>query len=164
VPHEPPTLATYLGVVLTSDSDGEIVKAARVARKFMKAAGLDWHDIAPALEQRGKLLEAAKTLKAERDQALAENARLKQLQQANGTSNTFAAQLWQTAGMPPTVDNRHAVWLLDLAAQSRCHLTSKESDFVASCARRRRLSDPMRDWLQDLVRQAIARTGEAPPP
>jgi hypothetical protein len=164
VPHEPPTLATYLGIVLTSDSDSEIAKAARVARKLMKAAGPDWHDIAQALEQRGKLLEAAKTLKAERDHLLGEVERLKQLSQANGAGNSFAAQLWQTAGMPTTVDNKSALWLLDLHTRGHIRLTPKEEDLVNSCATRRRLSDAQREWLGDIVRNAVARTGMTPPP
>jgi hypothetical protein len=163
VPHEPPTLATYLGIVLTSDSDTEIAKAARIARKFMKAAGLDWHDVAQALEQRGKLLEAAKTLKAERDFLLAETERLKR-SQANGAGNSFAAQLWQTAGMPTTVDNKSALWLLDLHAEGHVRLTPKEQGLVNSCATRRRLSDAQREWLGDIVRNSVARTGMTPPP
>jgi hypothetical protein len=165
VPDASSRLTTLLAIVLTSDAAGEITNAAHAAQKLLKAEGLSWHDVAQALEQRGKLLEAAKTLKTERDHLLAENERLKRLQQVNGNSgNAFAAQLWQPAGMPLSVDNRHAAWLLDLVAQGRFHLTPKESDFATSCASRRRLSDAMRDWLQDLVRKAIARTGEAPPP
>jgi hypothetical protein len=161
---EKPSLGNFLGVMLTSDSDSEIVMAARQARKLLKAEGLRWHVVPEALEQRDKLLEAAKKLKAERDQALAERDRLKQLQQANGAGNSFASQLWAPAGMPLSVDNKHAVWLLDLHAQGRHHLTPKEEGLVNSCATRRRLSDPQRNWLTDIVRNAVRRTGMTPPP
>jgi hypothetical protein len=157
-------LATLLAMMLTSAMDGEVLAARRQLQKVLKAAGLSGNDIAQAVEQRGKLLAAAKELKAERDQALGEVERLKRLQQANGADSSFAQQLWQPAGMPATVDNRHAQWLLDLDAQGRIYLSQKENDFVTSCVTRRRLTEPMRESLQDLVRKAIARTGEAPPP
>jgi hypothetical protein len=163
VPHESPSLGTYLAIVLSSTSENEVAMAVRQLRKLAMAAGLDGHDIAKAVEHRGKLLEAAQTLKTERDDLLGEVERLKQLSHANGAGNSFAGQLWQTASMPATVDNRHAGWLAGLRDQGRIYLTTKESDFVDSCAGRRRLTEPMCDWLQDLVRNAIARTGEAPP-
>jgi hypothetical protein len=66
--------------------------------------------------------------------------------------------------MPLSVDNKSAVWLLDLHAQGHIRLTPKEEGLVNSCANRRRLSDAQRDWLGDIVRNAIARTGMTPPP
>jgi hypothetical protein len=168
VAHDPPGLGTYLAIMLTSTADTEVIMAARQLRKLMTALGIDAHDVAQAVELHGKLLEiieSAKTLKSERDHALTEIERLQRLQHgANGAPHGFAARLWQDTGMPTSVDNKTAQWLLDLAAQGRVFLTDKENPFVTSCATRRRLTDPMRDWLRDIVRHAIARTGEAPPP
>ena len=161
---EKPSFSTFLGIVLTSNADSEIAAAARQARRLLKAEGLSWHDVGQAIEQRRRLLEAAKALKSERDELLAENTRLKSLQQANGAGSFFAQQLWQPAGMPLSVDNKAAMWVLDLHAQGRVHLTSKEEDFVTSCARRRRLSDLQREWLEGIVKAAINRTGITPPP
>ena len=171
--HEKPGLGTFLSIMLSSDVDNQIVIAARQVRKLLKAEGLDGHDVARALEQRNKLLEAAeqrdklleaaKRLKAERDQLQAENERLNRLQHANGAGNGFAQQLWQTAGVLLTVSNKAASWLLGLQAQGHIHLTAKESDFVNSCARRRRLTQNQEPWLHDLVDRAIAR-GFTPPP
>ena len=69
-------LTTLLAIILTSTADGEITNAAHAAQRLLKAEGLSWHDVAQALEQRGKLLEAAKALKDERDRLKAENERL----------------------------------------------------------------------------------------
>jgi hypothetical protein len=157
-------LATFLAIMLSSNADGEILQAARQARKLLKADGHTGNDVAKAITDYNNLFEAFQKTKADRDQWRGEVERLKRLSQADGAGNSFAGQQWQTAGMPLSVDNRHAAWLSALASRGAIHLTGKEVDFVDSCARRRRLTEPRRDWLQDLVRNAVARTGEAPPP
>lgn len=164
MPHEPPSLGTYLAIILSSTSDNEVAMAVRQLRKLAKAAGIDGHDISKAIEQRARLLEAARALRDERDALASENGRLKRLSHANGADNGFAQQLWAPAGLPTTVDNRHAQWLLDLEAQARFYLTAKEKDFLGSCATRHRLTAAMKDWLMDITRRAAHRTGEAPPP
>jgi len=133
-----------------------VVDALEQCEKF------GWQGVAEVFERNDKLLEVSRALKAERDQALLENARLKR--QANGVGNALAQQLWQSAGMSITIGNRHAQWLLDLHAQGRLHLTAKEADFVQSCARRARLSERQQAWLKDITEHAIARTGETPLP
>lgn len=161
------TIEHWLRVILTSDKVGKIEAAARRAKKLLEAEGLDGHDVATAFEQRGKfvkLLEAAKTFKTERDQLQIEVDRLKQRQQPVNGNGTLAQALWQPVGMPLNVENRHAVWVLNLVVQGRHHLMDRESDFLTSCASRRRLSEAQRNWLQDIVRKAINRTGETPPP
>lgn len=159
----------YLGIALSSDSEGEAEVALRQMRKLIKAENIAWHDVVAAVEQRavlgklGEVIERARALKTERDAALAEVDRLTRLQ-ADGHSNSFAAQLWQTPGMPLTVDNRTAKWVLDLVAQGRHQLTPKELGLCQSCAMRRNLSEKQRNWLRDIIQVAVARTGLTPPP
>jgi len=161
--HEKPGLGTFLSIMLSSNSDTEVIMAARQARKLLKAEGRSGNDVAQALERRDQLLEAARQLKAERDQLLGENERLKRLQQSNGADSSFAQALWQPAGMPASVDNRTAQWLLNLDQQGRIHLTRKETGLVQSCASRRRLSQAQREWLRDITANAVGRTGQTPP-
>jgi hypothetical protein len=147
--------------MIGSTHEGEAAAAMRTASVLLKKAGLTWTDVGQALVQRGKLLDAAKGLAAERDAALAEVERLQRLNRGNGADGALSAALWIDTRMPRTVENRHAAWVQGLGM----HLTEKETGFLDSCANRRgRLSPAQRDWLQDLVRRAIARTGQAPPP
>jgi hypothetical protein len=155
-------LVVMIGM-LSSDQEGERHSALRKIAPLLKKLKLTWVDIGLALMQREKLLAAAKALQAERDQALAEVERLRRNASTNGGS--LAQTLWQDASLPRSIENRHAQWLLDLAGQGRIHLTSKEADFVQRCAGwRGRLTQNQRPWLEDLLRQTIARTGQAPPP
>jgi hypothetical protein len=63
--------------------------------------------------------------------------------------------------MPRSVESRHAQWVLSLGI----YLAPKEIDFLGSCARwRGPLRPAQRDWLQDIIRRAVDRTGQPPPP
>jgi len=137
-------------------NDGHTVNAVRAADVMLKRAGLSWSDVGQALVQREMLLTAAKQLRVERDQALARVQELTKQNQANGGG--FAQQMWQPAGLPASVENRHAQWVLDLAGQGHCRVSEKEEDFLKSCAKRSRLTDPMKDWLRDIIRRAAQTT------
>jgi len=146
--------------------DDQILNAVRAADKLLKNHGLRWVDVGQALVQRDKaeqrasaLLDAGETLARERDVLSAELERLRRNASANGGG--ALAQAWVDTSTPRTVESRHAAWLLGLGR----HFTQKETDFLNSCARRRGpLSPAMRDWLSDLVRTTVARTGMSPPP
>jgi hypothetical protein len=139
--------------------EGQTLSAVRAADVMLKKAGLSWSDVGQALVQRFELLNAAEKLQAERDAALREVERLKRI---NGNGDgTLAQALWVDTSTPRTIESKHATWLLGLG----CHFTQKETDFLNNCVRRRgRLTPAMRDWLQDLVRNTVARTGQTPPP
>jgi hypothetical protein len=141
-------------------NEGHTVNAVRAADVMLKRAGLKWSDVGQALVQREKLLAAAKQLQTERDALRAENERLNRLRRDND-GGTLAQAPWVDTGTPRTIESRHAEWLLGLGR----YFTERETDFLNSCARRRgRLSPAQRDWLTDLVRDTVARTGQAPPP
>jgi hypothetical protein len=157
-------LAKVLGR-LGSDQAGERDNAARTANKMIRDAGMVWADFIEAAvrreeaeERASKIYDAAQRLVAERDQARAE---LERLRAANGRGGgTLAQALWQDTGVPRTPENRHAEWLLNLGV----YLAPRERGFVERCARwRGPLTPAMRPWLEDLIRRAIARTGQAPP-
>jgi hypothetical protein len=151
-------LAAAIGM-LGSNHEGERLAALRGVAAQLKKLNLSWVDIGQAVVQREQLLAAAKQLQAERDAALHEAARLKH--HLNGDGGGALAQAWTDTGTPRTVESRHAAWLLGLGR----YFTQKEIDFLNSCARRRGpLSPAQRDWLSDLVRTTVARTGQAPPP
>jgi hypothetical protein len=155
-------LVAMIGL-LASDQEGERHSALRKIAPLLKKLKLTWIDIGLALMQRERLLAAAQQLQAERDQALVEVERLRRNANANG-GGSLAQALWQDTAMPRSIENKHAQWLLDLAGQGRLHLTSKEADFVQRCANwRGRLTPNQRPWLEDILRQAVARTGQAPP-
>jgi len=150
-------LVVMIGM-LGSFHEGERLNTLGKIPSLLKKLGLSWTDIGLALTQREKLLAAAKQLQAERDAALHEAARLKH---SNSDGGGALAQAWTDTSTPRTVESRHAAWLLGLGR----HFTQKETDFLNSCARRRGpLSPAQRDWLSDLVRTTVARTGQAPPP
>jgi len=157
-------LAAMLGM-MGSDGDGEVLNAARMANRMIRAAGMVWADFILAAEQRdqaeeraGKIYDAAVQLQHERDQARGE---LQRLREANGHGGgTLAAALWQDTTMPRTVENKHAEWVLSVGI----YLSPKERRFVESCARwRGPLTPNQRPWLEDLIRRASARTGQTPP-
>jgi hypothetical protein len=157
-------LAAVLGM-MGSHGHGEILNAARLANRMIRDAGMVWADFIEAAqrceeaeERAGKLFDAAQQLARERDQARAEAQRLRE---ANGRGGTLAAALWLDTAMPRTVENKHAEWVLGLGI----YLTPKERDFLGNCARwRGSLTANQRPWLEDLIRRAVARTGQAPPP
>ena len=158
-------LAAVLGMT-GSNGDGEVLNAAKMANRLIRAAGMEWADFIEAAKQRdqaeeraGKLHDAAVLLQRERDQARAE---LERLRKANGSGGgTLAQALWVDTGMPRSVESRHAQWVLSLGI----YLAPKEIDFLGSCARwRGPLRPAQRDWLQDIIRRAVDRTGQPPPP
>jgi hypothetical protein len=150
-------LVAMIGM-LGSSYEGEALAALRMVAPLLEKLGLSWVDVGQALVQREKLLAAASQLQAERDEALREVARVKRL---NGNGGGTLAQAWVDTGTPRSVESKHAAWLLGLGV----HFSQKEIDFLNNCARRRGpLSPAMRDWLADLVRNAVLRTGQAPPP
>jgi hypothetical protein len=154
-------LATMVDIVLTSEHQGEIDSAIRQARRLAKESKLRAADLVEAVEQRFKILDAAKGLSDEVDRLRVENERLKK--SANG-GGTLAQALWQDTNMPQTVSNRSAQWALDLAGQGAVYLMEKETDFLSSCARRRVLTPRQQDWLKDIVAMVTRRTGQMPPP
>jgi hypothetical protein len=155
-------LAVMLDIVATTDHPGEAEVALRKAVRLIRKAGLRGSDFIAAMTERDRALDLVRQYAARLDQLEAANQRLRE---ANGHSGgTLAQALWQDAGMPRTVESRHAQWALALEAQGGIHLTSKEINFLGSCSRRSRLSQAQQNWLQDIIRNAIARTGQAPPP
>jgi hypothetical protein len=144
--------------------DDQVLNAVRAADKLLKDHDLRWVDVGQALVQRFDLLDAAQKLAQECDALRSEVERLRRDANANG-GGSLGQALWQDTTMPRSVENKHAQWLLDLAGRGRIHLTSREAGFVQRCAGwRGRLTLPMQDWLKDILRHTIARTGEAPPP
>jgi hypothetical protein len=157
-------LAVLLDIAVTSDHEGEATNAWRRARSMMRQAGLHSADLIEAMLERDRALDTLAKYSARLDQLEGENQRLRNLNGAQPASGTLGAQIWHDAGIPRTATNRHAEWLLNLEMQGRLHLTSKEIDFLGSCSRRSRLSQAQQEWLQDILRTAIARTGQTPPP
>jgi hypothetical protein len=154
-----------VGERMASPFDGEALTAARLFIGMIRAAGMMCADFIEAgrlceeaEERAGKIYDAAVQLQRERDQARAE---LQRLREANGHGGgTLAQPLWQDTTMPRTIENRQAEWLLSLGI----YLSPRERSFVESCARWRGLLTPnQRPWLEDLIRRAVARTGQAPP-
>lgn len=155
--------AAMLDIAATSDQAGEAESALRKAVQLMRKAKLRGSDFVAAMVERDRALDALVKYEARLDAVEAENKRLR----ANGNGangGTLAQALWQDAGMPVTVESRHAQWVIALEAQHRVHLTAAELSFLGSCSRRARLSPKMQDWLQAIVRNAVSRTGQAPPP
>jgi hypothetical protein len=151
---------------LGSTHAGEGINALqKVTPEELGKFGLtSWTDVGVALVQRFKLLEAAQELAQERDALRSEVERLRHNASAHG-GGSLGQALWQDTSLPSSIENRHAQWLLDLAGQGCIHLTAKEAGFVQRCAGwRGRLTPNQRPWLEDLLRQTIARTGQAPPP
>jgi hypothetical protein len=152
-----------LDVAVTSNQAGEAENALRAAIQLLRKARLRASDFIGAMIERDRALDALAKYEAKLTALEAENQRLHARVDTQSAS-TLAQALWQDAGMPCTVESRHAQWALDLGAQDRIHLTAKETDFLGSCNRRSRLSQAQQSWLQDILRDAIARTGQAPPP
>ena len=151
-------LAVLLDMVITSNQAGEVDNALRALVQHMRKTKLRGSDFTEAMVERDRALDLVKRYAARLDQL---EAAYKQLQaRGDGApTGTLAQALWQDAGMPRTVESRHAQWALALGI----HLTPKETDFLGSCSRRSRLSQAQRNWLQDIIRNAAARTGQTPP-
>jgi hypothetical protein len=158
-------LAAVLGM-MGSDGDGEVLNAARMANRMIQVADMMWADFIEAAqrceeaeERASKIYDAALQLQRERDRARTE---LQRVRETNGHGGgTLAAALWQDTTMPRTVENKHAEWALAVGI----YLSPKERRFLESCARwRGPLTPNQRPWLEDLVRRAVARTGQTPPP
>ena len=155
-------LAVMLDIVATTAHAGEAEAALSKAVVLIRKAGLRGSDFVEAMAERDQALDLVKQYAARLDQL---DAAYKKLREADGHGGgTLARALWQDAGMPQTIEGRHAGWVLDVEAQGHIHLTEKEIDFLGSCRRRSRLSQAQRDWLQDMIRNAVARSGQAPPP
>jgi hypothetical protein len=155
-------LAVLLDMAITSNQAGEAENALRAAIQLLRKAKLRGSDFIEAMAERDRALDLVKRYATRLDQLEAAN---KRLTEANGHGGgTLAQALWQDAGMPRTVESRHAQWALTIEGQGLIHLTSKEIDFLGSCSRRSRLSQAQQAWLQDIIRTAIARTAQAPPP
>jgi hypothetical protein len=157
-------LAVMLDIVATTDHPGEAAVALNKAVQLIRKTGLRGSDFIAAMIERDRALDALAKYEVKLTALEAENKRLN-AGVANGHGGgTLARALWQDAGMPRTVESRHAQWVLALEAQGLIHLTSKEIDFLGSCSRRSRLSQAQQNWLQNIIRTAIARSGQAPPP
>jgi hypothetical protein len=156
-------LAVLLDVAVTSNQAGEAENALRAAVQLMRKTRLRGSDFVEAMAERDRALDALAKYEAKLTALEAENKRL-HTRADTAPAGALAQALWQDAGMPCTVESRQAQWALALEAQGRIHLTSKETDFLGSCSRRSRLSQAQQSWLQDILRNAIARTGQAPPP
>jgi hypothetical protein len=146
---------------LGSDHEAERISALqKVTKAELEPFGLtSWTDVGVALVQRFKLFEAAEALAQERNALQGEVERLRRNANANGGS--LAQALWQDTSLPRSIESKHAEWVQGLGI----YLTPKEHDFLNSCARwRGPLRPAQRDWLQDILRNAVARTGQAPPP
>jgi hypothetical protein len=162
---DPPPHVTRFAVLLdmaaVSDQAGEAETALRKLIEHVRKTRLRGADFCAAMVDRDRALDLVNQYAARLDQLETENKRLR----ANGHGGgTLAQALWQDAGMPSTVESRHAQWALAIEGQGLIHLTAKETSFLNSCARRSRLSEAQRSWLTDIIRTAIARTGQAPPP
>jgi hypothetical protein len=156
-------LAVLLEMVINSHQAGEAESAMRAAIRLLRKAKLRGSDFIDAMAERDRALDALAKYEAKLTALEAENRRLHA--RADGApAGTLAQALWQDAGMPRTVESRHAQWVLALEAQGDIHLTSRETDFLGSCSRRSRLSQAQQSWLQDIIRTAVARTSQAPPP
>jgi hypothetical protein len=156
-------LAVLLDLAIVSNHAGEAENALRAVIQHLRKTKRRVSDFVEAMVERDRALDALAKYEAKLDALEAENKRL-HAYAGNGHAGTLAQALWQDAGMPCTVESRHAQWALALEAQGAIHLTSKEIDFLGSCSRRSRLSQAQQNWLQDIIRTAIARTGQAPPP
>jgi hypothetical protein len=157
VPDNTTRLITVLGIMLSSNADGEIVAAAGQARKLMKAEGLDWNDIAEALTQRGKLgelLEVAKRLRDERDRVVAENQRLKQFARGTGPNP------WAPEGSAPD----QAAWALQLHADGVLGLNQFEESFLLTISEwEGELRPRQRPVFEKLISKIVRCTGQRPP-
>jgi hypothetical protein len=146
--------------LLDSPHEGERLSALRGLGPVLQRLKLKWIDIGQAVVHRQKLLAAAQQLETERDAALAEIERLRR----HSDLNAGQVATWAEVGMPTSATNRHAGWLLSLAAAGALYLTVKERDFVTTCSRwRGPLTAAQQPWLLDIVRRAVERTGERPP-
>jgi hypothetical protein len=155
-------IAAAMDIALTSDQPAEVEEGVRVFIRLMRKTRLRGSDFVGAMNERDQALDLVKRYAARLDQLEAAN---KRLHEANGHgAGTLAQALWQDAGMPTTVEARHARWLMDLEAQDAIRLTEQEVDFLGSCSRRFRLSQAQQAWLADIVRKTMIRTGQAPPP
>jgi hypothetical protein len=156
-------LAVLLDMAITSNQPGEAANALSAAVQLLRKAKLRGSDFVDAMVERDRALDTLTKYEAKLTALEAEVKRLHA--RADGAAaGTLAQALWQDTGIPSTVESRHAQWALALGAQGDIHLTSKETDFLGSCSRRSRLSQAQQNWLQDIIRNAIARTGQTPPP
>lgn len=154
-------ITTLVGIVLTSDSDGEILAAARQLRKEL---GDDWHSAAEVIEQRDeiatlrenndKVLRAAIEIKADRDRLVLENEQLKR--QANGVS----ANPWAPVGSPQD----QSAWALKLETDGVLTFNDFEQDFLESIAGwEGEITVKQRTKFDQIMTKIVRLTGRRPP-
>lgn len=107
---------------LATDHDGEVVATVRAIQRTLKAAGLDFHDLA------GALTKSTRPSWAEEDRATAEPEDWRELvrwcanrvRQLNPREADFVCTIYSKAcsrGLPPTV--KQIAWLEAIAAKLR---------------------------------------------
>jgi hypothetical protein len=167
MPDKPKTdlewLAAFLDTATTSDQPGEAENAVRAAVKLMRKTKLRAVDFVQAMAERDRALEVLAKYEARLTVLEAEIKRLRANNHGPATG-TLPAALWHDAGTISAVTSRSAEWVLDLIAQGRLHLKTKDVDFVQSCARwSRPLTTGQEAWLLDIVRRVAKHTGMSPP-
>jgi hypothetical protein len=147
--------ATLFGMVMTSAHDGEVVGARNQLQKLLDKNGLDWAGIVRALEQRGKLLEAAQALKSERDELFDQVERLKRR-----TAPLRSSPWSSVTGAPQT----QAKWLLQLSDDGVISLNTFEEDFLPSIADwDGQITEKQRKSFDRILNKVIRDTGRQPP-
>lgn len=153
--------AVLLDIAITSNQVGEAENALRAAIQLLRKAGLRASDFVGAMAERDHALDALTKYEAK---LTALEAEIKRLRAHGPAPGTLAAALWHDAGTISAVTSRSAEWVLDLIAQGRIHLKTKDVEFVQSCARwSRPLTTGQETWLLDIVRRVAKHTGMSPP-
>jgi hypothetical protein len=160
-------LAVYLGIILNGGADGEVLIAAREARRLIAGQGVSANDIAAAAENHrllGKLQDVIAKARAIKDERDALAAKVERLEREKSTAVALDAPTdWRSTTAPAVVERKHIDWVNTLDLQGRIRLTDWESRFLHDISRRRTLTAKQSDVLQRIVQDAIARTGLAPP-
>jgi len=128
--------------LLSSDSDGEVVAAARALNRALKGAKLDIHVLADSIDRNGKEYTEAHLLKA-RELGIAEGRRLERAE--------LDAPVFRNVNLDdePTW---HEIAVECAAHQN--HLYEREKEFVAQMVRRTARggepSEKQADWLRKI--------------
>jgi hypothetical protein len=115
--------AALWGIVMTSEQPGEVINARDLLRRELAKVDLGWADIPMALEQRGKLLEVAQTLKGERDQFFEQLERIKRRAPPR-------IDPWANPGTG--TPQQQAEWLTELHSEGIIECNTFEQDFLRS--------------------------------
>jgi hypothetical protein len=127
-------LGTLLGIIMTSDFDGEVVSARDRLRETLKKAGTDHRVIIEAVQggdaaaQRDALFEAAKELKIERDYLQGEVERLQRLARPVMQQRATVAARQVNQPISPQQAARRLLCMTDIG------LTDFEEDFLGTIA------------------------------